>query len=215
MQKITELEKVPFEKRDGDWIHRYSQALELVPLKVLNPQPQQGPDGFVYLLVSAGEGEDKLSDLVQWGADKGVGLVINPQKSNADLLLTYGMLWNYLVNKEFLSPLKSKSNNTLEFSANQQVLTGVPNESYWPPRARKLFKEFLLAQGIIQAKVILILDDDDQTQADLCFSLESLGNPPEKEWQGILEGFSWFFPRHYSLGLISEKTLATAQFAAV
>ena len=48
---------------------------------------------------------------------------------------------------------------------------------------------------------------ENKTDYDLAFSLESLGNPPDKEHIGILEALSWFFPTHYSLMLISQKGL--------
>ena len=47
----------------------------------------------------------------------------------------------------------------------------------------------------------------DNIHFDLCFSLESLGNPPDNEHEGIAEALSWFLPTHYSIVLISEKSL--------
>jgi hypothetical protein len=47
----------------------------------------------------------------------------------------------------------------------------------------------------------------DQKNYDLCFSLESFGNPPETEHKGLAEALSWFLPAHYSIALISEKLL--------
>jgi hypothetical protein len=36
-----------------------------------------------------------------------------------------------------------------------------------------------------------------------------LGNPPEREHEGIAEAIAWFLPNHYSVVLISEKGLPT------
>ena len=76
---------------------------------------------------------------------------------------------------------------------------------------RKIFKEFLLQQGVMQPKVLMLSEVSDGPM-DLTFSLESLGNPKKAEWEGILEAFSWFFPRHYSLSIVSEKNILGHSF---
>ena len=53
---------------------------------------------------------------------------------------------------------------------------------------------------------VLVMSTDGENY-DFCFSLESLGNPPEAEHSGIAEAISWFLPPHYSLLLIGEKDL--------
>lgn len=184
-------------------------------VKLLSPDPQEGPDGFPYMMTSSeGEGDEPFLHLVQWCADKGIGLVVNPQKENPDLILTYGMMWNYTERGEFLtdSPPR-KELGEIRLENNKPLFAGVPSDGYWPARHRKIFKEFLLQQGIVQIKV-LMLSEVENGPMDLAFSLESLGSPKAQEWQGILEAFSWFFPRHYSLSIVSEKNIQGLPFSA-
>lgn len=177
--------------------------------KVISPDPQEGPDGFPYLFVSTeGAGDDQFRNIANWCASRGIGVVINPSKEGADYIFTYGMLWNYILRGEFLTSAPAREGGALNIQPGQNLHAGLPSEDYWPSAVRKIFKEFLLQQGIMDLRSILLMEAPG-APVDLCFSLESLGNPPEKEWPGILEAFSWFFPRHYSLSLISEKNFKT------
>ena len=51
---LLELVDVPDEQRDPAWEHRFFHALSLGNLKVAQPQPQPGPDGWPYLLCETG-----------------------------------------------------------------------------------------------------------------------------------------------------------------
>jgi hypothetical protein len=181
-------------------------------VKLLSEDPQTGPDGFPYMVLSTeGEASEPFLNLVKWGADRGIGLVVNPQKEAPDLVLTYGMLWNYVERGEFLTETPTQKSGDIQIAQNAQLFAGVPSESYWPAARRKIFKEFLLQQGVIQAKVLMLSEKSDGPM-DLTFSLESLGSPEKPEWAGILEAFSWFFPRHYSLSILSEKNILGHSF---
>lgn len=184
------------------------------PVRLLTPDPQQGPEGFPYLLVTTEQEGDHFMDILKWCASKGVGIVINPTEESAEYIFTFGMIWNFFSRGEFITEASNSAatRKQLEFKNQETVMTAIPNESYWPTSARKIFKEFLLQQGLLAPKMILVLDHTAKGDVDVCFSLESLGDPPPAEHRGILEAFSWFFPLHYSLALISEKNLATAQF---
>jgi len=185
------------------------KQLQEQPCSVLVADPQEGPDGFPYLMVSTdNKNGDNFKNIANWCASRGIGAVINPSEEGADYIFTYGMLWNYILRGEFLSSATSKTTGALNIVPGQALHAGIPSEDFWPTAVRKIFKEFLLQQGVLDLKSVLLMETPDGP-ADLCFSLESLGNPPQEEWEGILEGFSWFFPRHYSLSLISEKNFKT------
>jgi hypothetical protein len=184
-------------------------------VKLLGEDPQEGPDGFPYMMLSTvGEVREPFLNLVGWAADRGIGLVVNPQKENPDFILTYGMLWNYVERGEFLTQTKMQKTGDIQLTQNKQLFAGVPSEGYWPAKRRKIFKEFLFQQGVMQPKV-LMLTESAEGPMDLAFSLESLGNPAKPEWEGVLEGFSWFFPRHYSLSIVSEKNILGHSFISL
>ncbi len=212
---LSKMLMTPIDKRDDQWVDQFLATLKDSHVQLLSPDPQQGPDGFPYLMVSTSEGVEPFRDIVSWCAEKGIGIAINPQKETADYVFTYGMLWNFAVRGEFFTEVDPvTSSKDIRLQNEQELFTGKPNESYWPSVARKNFKEFLVQQGIVQGRAIL-LSEEKNGPADLAFSLESIGNPPEPEWDGILEAFSWFFPGHYSLALLSEKNLNGAEFELI
>lgn len=210
--KFDELLNVKQVLRDEKWEENFLQILPNQKLVLINDQPQNGPDGWPYLLTkietadlkSPVESESFLN-LNSWLSEKGIGLVINPQKNYPDYVFTYGMLWYFKFNGKFLeknaSISKENLDNPLDLSA--QHWSGDPSESFLPTSVRKILKQFFMDQGVLDLKVGML--SSDQTNFDLCFSIESLGNPPKKEWKGILEAISWFLPAHYSLRLLSEK----------
>jgi hypothetical protein len=180
---------------------------------LLSADPQEGPDGFPYMMVSTEEeAKEPFLRLVEWCAQKGIGLAINPQKETPDLILTFGMLWNYKERGEFFTQTSTRTNlGDIRISGTKNFFAGAPSESFWPLAIRKVFKEFLVQQGVLNVKVMM-LSEKESGPMDLAFSLESLGTPKKEEWQGILEAFSWFFPRHYSLSIVSEKTIQGFDF---
>lgn len=189
---------------------------QLQKVKILSEDPQAGPDGFPYMMLQTdAEGKEPFLNLVDWCASRGIGIVLNPQKETPDYIFTFGMLWNYRERREFFtqSPVISGLGE-VRIDGERPLFAGHPSESYWPKDVRKIFKEFLVQQGVHNARV-LMLAEKQEGPMDLVFSLESLGNPQQKEWTGILEAFTWFFPRHYSLSLISEKHIKGLSFISL
>src|SRR5690606_22017578 len=87
----------------------------------------------------------------------------------------------------------------------QKIAAGAPTEKYLPTYVRKIVREFLRDQNVLAPKILMLSPDGQHY--DLAFSLESLGNPPATEHQGIAEALAWFLPPHYSLVLTSEQGL--------
>jgi hypothetical protein len=195
--------------RDENWEHQLLKALPHGQFHLLNVEPQQGPDGWPYLLVQAHpEGGESMTQLLPWLVEKGVGLAINPHKDTPDYVLTYGMVWNFKERRQFLSDIdlaKVPHPGQVQLRKDQKIISGEPSEEYWPGYSRGIVRDFLKQNGVNEAKV-LVLSQDGQ-HYDLCFSFESFGQPPQSEHKGILEALSWFFPAHYSLMLISENGL--------
>lgn len=178
-------------------------------VKLLSEGLISGPDAMPYLFVSSlQEGTHNVQDLFQWCYKKGSGLVLNPERPEPDFIFTYGMVWNFIHNGEFLSSEHlGNLSNRLE---KEKYFSGKVTNNVWPEVPRSWLKKFLFDQGIIAPKAVLL--SEDGKRYEIAFSIESLGRPPEKEHSGILEAFSWFFPRHYSLILVSEGALPKAPF---
>lgn len=216
--------------RDNEWESHFFRALSLAHLQLISPDPQYGPDGWPYLFAETtlAETEESFQKILQWLAQRGIGLVINSKKKLPDYIFTYGMIWFFKETGYFYLPTQSKDNNLsesnlnsvldsenkkesvadkekVEFQVSELKKFGEPTEAYLPTYVRKIIKEFLQQQGFLMPKILMITFDDKSY--DLAFSLESLGDPPENEHQSICEALSWFLPPHYSIMLMSEKGL--------
>lgn len=207
METIESLLSIDIEARNDDWEARFLKALPEARIKVLNPEPKEGPDHWPYLMVATGpDADDSILNVLGWLSNRGIGLVINPQKPLPDYVLTYGMVWNFRERGEFLSNAGQEGrSDRIELRNGQEVLTGPPSEAYLPGYVRSIVKQFLLDQGVFAPKVLMV--SSDKVHYDLCFSIESLKSPPENEHKGIAEALSWFLPAHYGVGLLSEKTV--------
>lgn len=218
--EFSRLLQIPVASRDVAWEIEFLRELPKSSVRVLEENPVSGPDGWPYLLLAT-DGDDPLPEVAQWLAARGIGFVLNPEKSIPDFVVSYGMVWNFCQRGEFLTAIgtdrevheksasdksmRERATSRLEIKDGQQLFTGPPTLAYLPEEARSVLREFLKRQKVVAPKVLMI--SADQKNWDLAFSIESMGSPPEKEHGGIAEALSWFLPAHYSVALISEKTV--------
>lgn len=203
---LQELVSVPDEQRDQQWENNFFMALTQSNLKLLSESPQNGPDSWPYLLAETSDAAtEPANKIIQWLATKGVGLVINPMKSYPDYVFTYGMLWHFKETGLFYRNADAATVGTLELAKGQGLHAGPPSPEYLPQYVRNILKEFFRDQGVLRPRLLVM--SQDRKHYDLAISLESLGNPPIKEHEGIAEAVSWFLPPHYSLVLVSEVGL--------
>lgn len=212
MATYEELLKVEIKDRGDSWEKDFLAELPKAPVRVLRPEPSEGPDHWPYLMVESGgeQDDDKMINVVQWLSTRGIGLVINPLKPAPDYVLTYGMLWNFRERGEFLTanPNPGKEGR-FEIKDGQQLYVGNPTEQYLPKYVRGIVRQFLADQGAFAPKILLV--SQDNVNFDLCFSIESLKSPPAHEHANIAEALSWFMPAHYNVSLLSEKVVAGFQ----
>lgn len=219
MEQFEKLLAVEPANRDEAWESSFQEAFTQAKVKIDFPEPKEGPDHWPYLLVSTGpEADEPVVSVLNWLSTRGIGLALNAQKSAPDYVFSYGMIWNFRERGQFLSPqesaLENKSQKTpesgrFELKHGQEVLTGSPSESYLPKYVRSVIKQFLMDQGVFTPKVLMV--SVDHKNYDLCFSIESLKSPPAHEHANIAEALSWFLPAHYTVSLVSEKTVAGFQ----
>lgn len=207
--------KVKDEDRNQAWDEKFFKFLSETDLKILTQDPQQGPDGWPYLMtetISANapkgqEATDSAQKIFHWLATRGIGMVVNPRRlPYPDFVLSYGMIWSFRETGFFIK-YQSEVNvsKKLNLEDPSKAVFGEPTHEFLPLYVRKVLKDFFRDQSVFDAKVLMI--SADKQNYDLCFSLESLGNPKAEEHDGILEALAWFLPPHYSLALISEKNL--------
>ncbi len=213
---LTELLKTSEENRNFSWDEKFFKYLSETELCLLSEEPQQGPDSWPYMMTDLKETQssdqpyvktDSAQKIIHWLSTRGIGLVVNPKREPyPDYVFSYGMLWSFRETGYFMQPPKTQ-NISKDFTVDSKntLKTGPPSKEYLPEYVRVIVRNFLIDQGIFASRVLMIAPDGENY--DLCFSLESLGSPPESEHQGILEALSWFMPPHYSLALVSEKSL--------
>lgn len=216
MTELDELLDIESSERDEKWEKQFFDHLVHSNLQVLSEEAHQGPDGWPYLFVKTDEhGSEPAAKVLEWLHDKGIGMAVNPDRESPDYVFTYGMIWNFKERKEFLTPHNPQRGGQIKLDTGDKIHAGAPSEGYLPGYARNILRDFLRQQKI-EAKVLVMgrlslsqaaVPDAMADHYDLCFSLESLGNPPAAEHRGILEAISWFLPAHYSLMIASEKGL--------
>lgn len=214
---LIELLHTAEQDRDFSWDEKFFKLFSESNIRLLSKDPQQGPDGWPYLISETLDTKSTNNDIediesVQkvlfWLAQKGIGLVVNPRRQPyPDYVFSYGMIWNFRQTGYFIQPnlaQKVAENSEVDYQ-NKKITSGPPTEAYLPLNVRKVLKEFFRDQAVLNPKVLMI--STDGTNYDFCVSLESIGNPPVAEHAGVAEAISWFLPTHYSIVLISEAGL--------
>ena len=205
--------KTKDEDRNQTWDDKFFKLLCDGELKMSSPDPQQGPDGWPYLMTdiasasSAGsESQDSAQKIFHWLSTRGIGLVVHPLRlPYPDFVFSSGMIWSFRETGFFIKYEERDESKLLSIENVDHAKFGPPTSAYFPEYARKILKDFLADQNVFTAKILMVTSDD--INYDLCFSLESLGNPKQEEHDGILEAIAWFLPPHYSLAIISEAGL--------
>lgn len=211
MKKIL---SVPDNERNWAWEEHFFKEFVRASVHLLHEAPQQGPDGWPYLLVQTTESsteteeQEPVQKILDWLSSRGIGLAVNPTNKYPDYVFSYGMIWHFKETGLFLRPSEGGStanSEKIELNEGQKIHAGEPTEQYLPLYARKILRDFFQQQGIPEPKVLLM--STDEKNYDLIFSIESLKSPPEIEHPGIAEAISWFLPPHYSIAIMSEKGL--------
>lgn len=204
--ELQDLLSVEAEKRDANWEDRFLTALTEGRLRLVTPDPQVGPDGWPYLLAElTPNGPEPAQRVLQWLSERGIGLVVNPEKDYPDFVLSYGMIWSFRETGLFFRRDVNPPDGQFEITLESIAHAGTPTPQFLPNYVRAILKQFFTDQGVFDPRILVI--SQDRVNYELAFSLESLGNPPQSEHAGIAEAISWFLPPHYSLVLISEKGL--------
>lgn len=213
MNELTTLLETSEVDRNFAWDEKFFKLFVDQNVRLLSKDPQQGPDGWPYLISetlnnnTAHDLDDieSVQKVLFWLAQKGVGLVVNPRRNPyPDYVFSYGMVWSFRETGFFMRPDLSNQSGSVTYE-NNKIISGAPTEQFLPIYVRRILKEFFRDQSVLEPKVLMV--STDEKNYDLCFSLESLGNPPEKEHAGIAEAIAWFLPPHYSIVLVSQQGL--------
>lgn len=198
----------PESKRDDQWERDFFGLITKAKVEVTQDQAKAGPDGWPYLLIKSGPQADQpFLQVLEWAATRGIGLALNTHKMLPDYVFTYGMLWNYAMNRQFVTVGPTPKTGDVTIAENEDMIIGAPSEEYLPMFVRKILREFLNAQGMKSPRVT-VLSTQDYKVVDLLFSSESLNDLKPKDFRAMSEAISWFLPLHYNLIIGSERNLS-------
>ena len=194
--------------RDAQWEWDFLSQFATQKIVIESKETCLGPDHWPYLFARSGKEEatEPVPQVVDWLSKKGVGLAFNAHKEIPDYVFTYGMIWFFKETNLFQLDISKQNSEVVTFEEGQEVISGPPSIEYIPQYVRDILKQFFSDQGIKEGPRWLMISADGE-HYDLCFSLESLGEPEKEEYRGVVESLSWFFPNHFSIMLISEKHL--------
>lgn len=200
------------EDRNQAWDEMFFKLLSESNLQILAEDPQQGPDGWPYLICETttqktdNDRIDSSQKILHWLSQRGIGLVVNPKRlPYPDYVFSYGMIWSFRETGYFIKYQDLKRDSQFVLDKNSNIKTGPPTKQFLPDYVRSIIRDFLRDQTVFDARILMISTDGENY--DLCFSLESLGSPPESEHEGVLEAISWFLPPHYSVAVVSENNI--------
>lgn len=206
-----DLLETPDNERDENWESRFLAQFSESSVKVISETPVEGPDGMPYYFVSTTGTENlvPVKNLIHWLSERGIGLVVNPEKDMPDYVFTYGMLWNFRETGRFVDAAPPVRLGQVKYDAGEVMQAGAPHPLYLPHYVRNTLNEFFDQMHVHNVRVLLLGSKNSQhwSEFDLIFSTESLGNPPKVEHRGILETIAWFLPNHYSVVMASESGL--------
>lgn len=216
MSNLTAHLQTTEEDRNQAWDEKFFKLLSESNLQILADDPQQGPDGWPYLICevtgeirgnSENDSADSAQKILHWLSTRGIGLVVNPKKlPYPDYVFSYGMIWSFRETGYFIKYQNLSIDKQFVIDQTKNIKVGPPSIEYLPLYVRSIIKDFLRDQSIFDARILMISTDGENY--DLCFSLESLGSPPETEHEGILEAIAWFLPPHYTIAVVSETGLS-------
>lgn len=204
-QNLAHLLQIPFENRDIQWESDFLKVLPETLVTVMNPEPLTGPDSWPYIHVRLeSASKEPAIRVLDWLSQKGIGMLVDHSDSQEypDAILTWGMVWQLIKKGQIELEPKHDLESHVSFSWDQIVRSGEPNEDYLPKLVRQVLREFFAEQEILTPRILVYTLDGESFE--IAFSIESLGNPPESEHQGILEALAWFLPPHYQISLVSE-----------
>jgi len=212
---LNELFKIPQENRSESWKAKFLEHVADASFMCGDPQIIDGPDGFPYFQLFIPESNEKfecfvirnlISDFI---LEKGIGIVISPNKINPDWVFTYGDLINFEIKKEFYikkNKIQLPKNEIIK--EEEEVLVGQPTELILPKQSRNYIREYLQKIGIKEPKVLLINRKiKTEIYQELVFNLVPVTFENNTLYEEALKVIYWYLPNNISFCSINENQL--------
>lgn len=220
-QEIVSLLAVPAQERNEDWRAQFLQTVQTASFACGDPQVIRGPDDFPYFVMRTPPANTPFSSYCirnctqEFLLSEGLGVAINPGKTSADWVFSYGDIVNYHLNGEFfttadLPPLPE----TETFGKNEEVLLAQPSESYLPAATRAVIRSFLQGIGIEQPALLMICRViQGKMVQELAFNLFPEDLPGLDHLNYYMKQLTWYLPRHYIVVSLPKNSSFVEHFA--
>jgi hypothetical protein len=218
---VVELLAVPPPRRDNVWKKRFYEQVIDASFASAEPQVFQGPDGFHYFALLTPEPLKPfesfcICNLLDHLVGNGLGVAINPRDQSVDWVFSCGDILTLQMFGTFYvdDPSLPKSVPFLEIVKEREtVLTGQPSESYLPATARRNIRRFLADKvGVKEPGIYLMMRPRDNPPQQLVFSVFRSDFPSEDTFRSVLQGISWYLPRHYVVVSVEKNSHLASDF---
>lgn len=226
--EVADLLFVDRGQRDPDWTRRFYRAIGHAGMVTTPEQVLQGPDGFSYFVLNMPSPERTLEPLsaaqvLEFCLENSLGVVIEPLPGPPEWVISFGQLWSKKQFGRFDVNLEADPGEDTRTELNapeipshlagkQIVLSGQPNESYFPAFARNAVRKFLVNQGIESPGALLLSNPAEEPPETILFSVFFEDFAEKRQFENFMHRLSWFFPPHYRLSSISKSSELAKSF---
>jgi hypothetical protein len=199
--KLAALFKVPFTDRNQNWVNEFRQYALNATMVSGEPQIMHGPDGFPYFYLAVPKSGQSVTPfclvhIIDHCIAQGVGVVMFGSDGNKEpgFVFSYGQL---ACLKAFgrweLEEAFGKGLETSVVEENREVLTGVPNDTYYPkfmwPHLGRFMKEGL---GMDKPKIGILIDRASTPHENLVLNIVAENIGDEQQLQKLARALQWF-----------------------
>jgi hypothetical protein len=186
------------------------------------PQVSTGLDGFPYFNLQSPEASKPfeaycLCSIAGLAIENGHGVAINSRGNSVDWVFSYGdILTLHMFQTLELEDAPPPANLPQEelLSRGEVVLIGQPSETYLPQATRSCIRAFLEKRvGVKDPGVYLMHRPNDNPPQQLVFSVFRNDYTSDDAFRAVLQGISWFLPRHYVVVALQSRDKGVGDFA--
>lgn len=207
-REVIALLATPRASRDAAWIESFYARIPDAALSRGGGAATLGPDGFPYLpLRTSGQIErgDVLTSLRAAAVDctdAGWGVVLDPAGTDVQWVFKYGDLWSLREYGGFAGDGVESAEDGIPGGKRNfvvrketQVIVSSPSAKFFPPYARRAFRDFLTRSlGIKTPRVALMLDPQSKPGRNLVFNVFREDFSPATLDNAMRRLSQWYLP---------------------
>jgi hypothetical protein len=184
------------ERRDDGWRRRFYEVVATAQLTPGNPDRFVGPDGLPYAslhIPPIGQPSPiwTLTMLVEWCTDNGHGAVLHDRNGNTAWVFTYGNMWSLRSLGTLDASPPDDDQSSFRVHEDESVLVASPAEHILPSWARAVLRTHLVAAGIAEPRVALVMRPGRVPEHSFALTL-----PADRD---VVRRLTWVVPPHLAI----------------